>query len=154
MGNVLAIAGIAAWMLSFGPILSAAPPQSPEVLEAEYDRADNPRDRAKIAIAILGHRLEQIHEFIGTGQIIESRQPLLTSYLDALQKVDASVLKADHAGTIKNIEKALHRHMLDFDDFLVAVSVAERPVLQPLAGRIEQVHEKVLYAIMFPEEND
>ncbi len=154
MAHVLAIAGIALWIFASPPLLSAPPPQSPEVLEAEYDRATKPRDRAKTAIAILDIRLEQIREFIGTGQIIESSHPLLARYLDALQKVETSVLKAGHVGTSKDIEKTLHRQVLDFEDFLIAVSAAERPVLEPLLDRIEQVREKVLYTIMFPEEDD
>lgn len=129
---------------------TAAESKSIEELERRFAREDDLRKRARIVLEILDQNLMDLRNFVGTGTIFEEDNRLLAAYDATLVRLAAAVREAAHAGTWKQVEVGLRRHMRELEQVRINVSALERPLIEALAARVVTARESVLYSIMNP----
>jgi hypothetical protein len=125
--------------------------KSPEVLEQDYQREKNPRKQAEIARKLMSQRLELLRGRIGTGVMLEKISPELGHYESATKMLGSAVRLAAHNGTSKDAEKDLRDQANVLESLQIAVSAAERPLIERLLRQVSDLREEILYGLMLPE---
>lgn len=124
--------------------------KTPEMLERDYQKQDNPRKQADIARKLLDQRLEQLRERIDTGRMLVESTPELAHYRAAVKMLGTAVRKASHNGTSKKAEKELRDQSHALDDLKIMVSAKERPLVNRLLTQVSDLRDKILYGLMLP----
>ena len=140
---------IAGWGLA----VAAAAEKTPAVLEAEYERENNPRKRADLAKKLMDQRREELRARIATGRLLEETSLELVRYQAALDRLASAVRAANHSGTSKSAETHLRTHINVLEGLKISVSSTERPLLDRLLSNVVQLREEVLYGLMHPAED-
>jgi hypothetical protein len=150
MKRVAASLVIGLCMLCSLQSLAWAARKTPEMLEQDYQKQDNPRKQADIARKLLALRLDELRARIDTGQVLEPSTPELAHYQAAVQMLGAAVRKAAHTGTSKNAEKDLRDQSHELDSLKIVVSSKERPLVIRLSTQVNKLRDKILYGLMLP----
>lgn len=144
---------VLAGLLFFASVAALeAKEKSADALQRDFQNEKNPKKRASIAMELMDVRLKELRDFLGSGTMLQEPSPPIDNYASALDRLVASVRESANVGTSKSVEMHLRRHLREFENFKVNVSVAERPTIETVITRLLATREEVLYNIMHPKE--
>ena len=148
----ISMLAIAALVLICGlSVASAGESKTPEAIEQEIQKENNPRKRANLAKDLVSQRLQLLHARIATGTMLEESSPELSSYSQAIGALGSAVKEAAHTGTSKNVEQFLRDQIHDLDNFKMNVSALERPYIEKIIGQAGALRGEILDSLMQPK---
>ena len=148
---IVAIAFIFTTTFFDGRLTFAAEQKTPDALEKEIQKENNPRKRAGIAKDLVAQRLQLLRIRIATGTMLEESSPELTSYQSAIDTLGAAVKEASHTGTSKNVEQFLRDQIHQLESFKMNVSALERPYMERIIGQAGALRGEILDGLMRPK---
>lgn len=148
------------WFASLGALSSAfgwgciavfADQKKPAQIEAEYDREPNPKKRTRLAVDLMGERLDQMLTAFDS-QDPDKEKEATDNYLLAMDRLEKALNGMSNMGAVKNAEIRLREQTKKLRDIRVKLSLPEQAIADKPIARITALHERLLNTIMNPRE--
>ncbi|MBI4458646.1 MAG: hypothetical protein HY648_01135 [Acidobacteria bacterium] len=149
--GILSLIGLGLVPLSALAGRGAPKENSPFLLEEAYDREPDPKQRVLIAIKLSDIRMKEF-ETVFKREAASLQKEAGESYLGSVEKLGQAVDDALDSGYAKRAEQHLRRQLRSLENLKMAVSFRERPAVEQVAAQVSKIHEKVLYRIMQPRQ--
>ena len=125
---------------------------APFLLEQQYSRESNPKDRVKIAIKLTDMRLEQLR-YVYNQADSESAEEALERYLSAVDLLGQAVTSASDLGYSKRAEIHFRQQARELENLKMSISVMDRADVGKAVEQVTSLREEILYNIMNPRED-
>jgi len=148
---VFASLGALSSAFGWGCISAFAAQKTPAQLEADYDREPNPKKRTRLAVDLMGKRLDQMLAAFDSQDPGKEKEAT-DNYLAAMDRLEKALNGMSNMGAVKNAEIRLREQTKKLQDLRVKLSLPEQAMADKPITRITALHERLLNTIMNPRE--